>query len=70
MQTNDILQLIAGADAQEIDYILDAAMNRKRELYPDWELFYCAAPKGSINSPEEMVRKAWEFDRKMKEKYE
>jgi len=38
-------------------------------LAPDWEIFYCAAPKDSIGSPEEMVRKAWAFDQELKAKY-
>ena len=64
-----VVGIIKIADAEEIDYILDTVMNRKRELYPDWELFYCAAPKETVSSPEEMVRKAWEYERRLKEKY-
>ena len=69
MQMNVLLALIAEADVESIDYILSAAMDRKQALYPDWEIFYCAAPKDSISSPEEMVRRAWEFDQELKAKY-
>lgn len=69
MQMNELLELIAEADMKAIDYILSAAMDRKQALYPDWEIFYCAAPKDSVSSPEEMVRKAWEFDQELKAKY-
>ena len=69
MHGEKLLAMIQKADAESIDYILDAAMRRKRELYPDWELFYCAAPKGMITGPEEMIRKAMDFERKLKEKY-
>ena len=69
MQMNELLELIAEADMKAIDYILSAAMDRKQTLYPDWEIFYCAAPKDSVSSPEEMVRKAWVFDQELKEKY-
>lgn len=65
-----IIKGIKNADAETIDYILDAAIQRKRELYPDWELFYCAAPKDAITSPEEMVGKAQAFERKLRAKYE
>ena len=68
MQANKILHAIVNADRKTIDDILDVAMKRKRELYPDWEIFYCAAPKESVSSLEEMVRKAWEFEQELKAK--
>ena len=69
MHRKELLQEIAKADREMIDLVLNVAMDRKRELYPDWELFYCAALKGSVGSPDEMVRCAWEFEQKLKEKY-
>jgi len=69
MRREKLVAIIQNADAESIDYILNAAIQRKRELHPDWELFYCAAPKDSVSSPEDMVRKAWEFDQEMKAKY-
>lgn len=68
-EVGTIVNEINKADAESIDYILNAAIQRKRELHPDWELFYCAAPKDSVSSPEDMVRKAWEFEQEMKAKY-
>lgn len=62
----EIMQL----DAGQIEYIMDAAIKRKRELFPDWELFYCAAEKGKINGPEDMLRAAWEFEQKLREEME
>ena len=68
-EVSAIVNEINKADTEMIDYILDAAMNRKQALYPDWEIFYCSAPKNSVSSPEEMLRKAWEFDQELKAKY-
>ena len=64
-----VIKLISKADACTIDYILDTAMKRKRELYPDWELFYCAAPKDTISGPEDMIRRAILFEKMLKGKY-
>ena len=68
-EVKTIVNKIQTADVESIDYILSAAMDRKQTLYPDWEIFYCAAPKDSVSSPEEMVKKAWEFDQELKAKY-
>ena len=69
MQRDEILRAIQTADIMIIDDILGVAMNRKKELYPDWELFYCASEKGETNGPEKMIRAAWEFERRIKAKY-
>ena len=39
------LQNIKKANAKEVDEILDAAMERRRQLFPDWEMVYYARPK-------------------------
>ena len=67
MHDLEIIENIRKADAYLIDYILDAAMKRKRELYPDWEIFYCAAEKGKIDSVEDLLRTAWEFEMMIRE---
>ena len=64
-----MIEAIRKVDIDSIDYVLDTAMKRKRELYPDWELFYCAAEKSKINSADDLVREAWEFEQKIKRKY-
>jgi hypothetical protein len=66
MRTDKLIGEIRKANILQIDDILDAAMNRKRELYPDWELFYCAAEKKKISSPEDMIRAAWEFEHRIR----
>lgn len=45
-----IMRDIQKADAREVDEILDAAMARRKQLYPDWEMVYFAVPK---NDPRE-----------------
>ena len=69
MRIEKLVKEIENANVFQIDYILDAAMKRKRELYPDWELFYCAAEKGKINGPEDMLKAAWEFEMRIRERY-
>ena len=66
MRIEILIEEIEKANVLQIDDILDAAMKRKRELYPDWELFYCAAEKGKISGPEDMLKAAWEFERRIR----
>ncbi len=42
MTREKVLEIIEEADAVWVDHFLDAAINRKRELYPDWEISYIA----------------------------
>ncbi len=69
MKIEKIIEEIEKSNIFQVDYIIDAAMKRKRELYPEWELFYCAAEKGKIQGPEDMLRAAWEFEAHIREKY-
>ena len=48
-----ILEDIKQADDYEIYEIVTAAMDRYREVYPEWEIMYLAVPK---NNPEERKR--------------
>lgn len=68
MQLETVLKEIEGADTREIDYILDAAMNRKRELYPSWEIVYYAHAKEEAEKLEEIIRRAEEYRRELKNK--
>ena len=69
MQLERLIEEIGKVNILQVDYILDAAMNRKRELFPDWELFYCAAEKGKISCPEDMLKAAWEFETRIRNRY-
>lgn len=68
MRIERLIEEIKKANILQIDHILDAAMERKRQLYPDWELFYCAAEKGKINGPEDMLKAAWELEERVRER--
>ncbi len=46
MKLECILQFIAETDdGAAVDWIFDAAFDKKRALYPDWRLEYLAIPK-------------------------
>ena len=49
-----VLKTIASLGVEEIDDILYAVIQRKRQLYPDWEIVYYACPKGDTDIPEEI----------------
>ena len=53
MDMKKVLESIRNADTTEIGDILEAAVQRKRELYPEWEMVYLALPK---NDPQERKR--------------
>lgn len=42
---DELLAKIKEATCSEIDALLNAAIERKRELFPDWETVYLAMPK-------------------------
>lgn len=48
-----ILRCIREADAKEIDEILNAATERRRQLFPDWEMVFFARPKQTPQEGEE-----------------
>ena len=47
MELEKTIEAIQHADAAEIDFLLDTALRRKRDLNPDWELLYFAHPKNA-----------------------
>ena len=42
---NDILAFIKNTDGIQVELILNAVLERKRELFPDWDIQYLAVPK-------------------------
>ena len=69
MEIARLIREIENADVFQVDRILDAAMKRKQQLYPDWEIFYCAAQKGKIRGVEDMLKEAWEFEQRIRQNY-
>ena len=45
MDRREILSAISQADEDFIEDILTAAMKRKQQLYPDWDIRYLAVPR-------------------------
>lgn len=45
MDRREILSAIAQADEDSIEDILTAAMKRKQQLYPDWDIRNLAVPR-------------------------
>ena len=63
----DLINRIKNASSREIDLIFDTALRRKRALYPDWAIYYGAAPKNNreerlqvIQSMLSFLEKEWE----------
>ena len=43
----ELLDAIRSAGASDIEDILQVAIERKRQLFPDWEILYLAIPKNN-----------------------
>ena len=43
----DLLTQIAVTDADHISDVVSAAIQRYRELFPDWDIFFFSLPKNS-----------------------
>ena len=42
---NELITAIRSANASEIEDILHLAIEKKRQLFPDWDIIYLALPK-------------------------
>ncbi len=42
---DDVFEKIGKAEIGKIDELLNAALERKRKLFPEWEILYLAMPK-------------------------
>ena len=45
MHTDEIIEQIMKADTSRIDDLLHAVFERKRTLYPQWDILYPAIPR-------------------------
>ena len=50
MDSESVLRLIENADEETLDCILNAVFERRKSLFPDWEMIYFSLPK---NNPKE-----------------
>ena len=53
MKKETVLERICSAGRDEIDLYMKAAVERYREVFPEWEILYMAIPK---NDPEDRRR--------------
>ena len=51
----DVLELIESAGTYEIDSVLWAAIQRKRELYPNWDFVFVSLPKENLQERVQLV---------------
>ena len=42
---DDVLAFTKNTDGIQVELILNAVLDRKRELFPDWDIQYLAVPK-------------------------
>lgn len=61
MNRNEVLSSILEADEDFIEDILAAAMNRKKRLYPDWEIRYLALPRGTDREERNRYERVWQM---------
>ena len=40
----DFVEMIHSADADDLERILTAALERKRQMFPQWDIIYLALP--------------------------
>lgn len=57
-----ICRLLSGASAEQTDAVLRAAVKRRQELYPDWDVAYVALPKNDTKRRSEMLREMLKFE--------
>ena len=62
MQLDEMLKMIRQAGEYEIDFLFDEVKNRKRELYPDWQILYYAYTKAEEERMRILVDKLLEYN--------
>lgn len=64
MDLDVIMKEIEAANPVQVEALMDAVFARKRSLFPDWEIFYIALPKGNWEQREQMLKIILEVERK------
>ena len=62
MQLEAVLEKIREAGKFEIDFLLDEVMRRKRELYPEWEIFYYAFSKDETERLQKLIDRVMAYN--------
>ena len=64
MEMKQIIEMLKTGDKELVDEVFQVAYDRKKELYPEWVLLYCALPKKKLEQLEENQR---QIEKLMKE---
>ena len=65
MTTKQIEEIVRQVTAEEIDVYVKCAIDRYRELFSDWEIFYMAIPKGDPKERAQTIQYIIEMLQKM-----
>lgn len=49
------------ATQEEIDAVLNVALNRRRKMFPDWDMTYIALPKNDLEERRHTIEYAMEL---------
>lgn len=60
----EILEYVSRANAVETEEFLSAAMDRKRRLFPEWDILYLAMPKGDSEERRRTLKSVLEWEDK------
>ena len=63
---DEVIRAIEQTDTENIQDVMQAAMKRYRELYPDWKMIFLSAP---VNATDTQSQAALELIRKAEELY-
>ena len=66
MPMDEVIRAIEQTDTENMQDVMQAAMKRYRELYPDWKMIFLSAPK---NAPDAQSQAALELICKAEELY-
>lgn len=58
---DEVYMKIEEAGVEEIDELLSAAIDRKRELFPEWEILYLALPKRDTQKWQEILNQVYSY---------
>ena len=65
MPMDEVIRAIEQTDAENIQDVMDAAMKRYRELYPNWKMLYLSAKSDATDEQSqkflEVIRKVEEY---------
>ena len=70
MHTDEIIEQIMKADTSRIDDLLRAVFERKRALYPQWDIFYPAIPRDDWDARKRILESALQMESHLRKIFE